>query len=138
MDSPRDMKEVIRVVVAEDNDDLRALMGPLINEEPDLHCAASTAFLDEVSALIVQHQADVAVLDMQLRGGSTMSRLRELCGQHSATRFIIHSGHSNPELVRKAYEAGAGAYVLKSGDIDELIVAIRKLGHPQTGPSETG
>jgi DNA-binding NarL/FixJ family response regulator len=121
------MKDVIRIVVAEDNDDLRALIAPLINEEPDLHCAASTAYLDEVSPLIIRHQAHIAVLDMQLRGGSVLPRLPALCRDHAATRFIIHSGHANPELVRKAHEAGAGAYVLKSGEIDELIVAIRQL-----------
>ncbi|MEO8307595.1 MAG: response regulator transcription factor [Pseudomonadota bacterium] len=118
---------IIKVVVAEDNDDLRALIAPLINEEPDMVCAATTAFLDEVSPLIVLHQAHVAVLDMQLRGGSALPRLPALCRDHPATRFIMHSGHSNPELIRKARDAGAGAYVLKSGDIDELIVAIRKL-----------
>ena len=117
----------IRIVIAEDNDDLRALMGPLLNEEPDMHCAASTAFLEDISPLITQHQADVAVLDMQLRGGSALPRLPALVRDHPSTRFIVHSGHSNPELMRKAREAGAAAYVIKSGEIDDLIAAIRKL-----------
>ena len=117
----------MRIVIAEDNDDLRALMGPLLNEEPDMHCAASTAFLEDISPLITQHQADVAVLDMQLRGGSALPRLPALVRDHPTTRFIIHSGHSNPELMRKAREAGAAAYVIKSGEIDDLIAAIRKL-----------
>ena len=56
------MKGLIRVVVAEDNDDLRAVIAPLIDEEPDMRCAASTAFLDEVAGLVAQHQAHVAVL----------------------------------------------------------------------------
>jgi DNA-binding NarL/FixJ family response regulator len=117
----------MRIVIAEDNDDLRALMGPLLNEEPDMHCAACTAFLEEISPLITQHQADVAVLDMQLRGGSALPRLPALLREHPTTRFIIHSGHSNPELMRKAREAGAAAYVIKSGEIDDLIAAIRSL-----------
>lgn len=120
--------QAMRIVIAEDNDDLRALMGPLLNEEPDMVCAATTAFLEEVSPLITQHQADVAVLDMQLRGGSALLRLPALLRDHPTTRFIIHSGHSNPELMRKAREAGAAAYVVKSGEIDDLIAAIRKLG----------
>ena len=92
-----------------------------------MHCAASTAFLEDVSPLIAQHQADVAVLDMQLRGGSALPRLPALLRDHPTTRFIIHSGHSNPELMRKAREAGAAAYVVKSGEIDDLIAAIRSL-----------
>jgi DNA-binding NarL/FixJ family response regulator len=118
---------VICVLIAEDNDDLRALMGPLIDEEPDMQCVASTAYLEQVSPLISQHRVQVAVLDIQLRGGSAMTHLPALRRDHPATRFVIHSGHSNPELIRKARELGAEAYVLKSGDIDELIVAIRKL-----------
>jgi DNA-binding NarL/FixJ family response regulator len=115
----------IRIIVAEDNDDLRAVMPPLIDDHPDLQCAAVTAYLDEVAPLIEQHQAHVAVLDIELRGGSAFKRLPELSRQFPRTRFIIHSGHANPELMRQAREAGAGAYVRKSGDIDELIEAIR-------------
>lgn len=113
--------------MAEDNDDLRAVMPPLIDDYPDLQCSAVTAYLDEIAPLIEQHQAHVAVLDIELRGGSAFKRLPELSRQFPTTRFIIHSGHANPELVRQARESGAGAYVRKSGDIDELIDAIRSL-----------
>jgi two-component system, NarL family, response regulator DesR len=113
--------------VAEDNEDLRMVMPPLINEAPDLHCAATTASLDEVAPLIQQHGADVAVLDIELRGGSALKQLPALRQQFPGTKFIIHSGHSNPALIRTAQETGADAYVLKSGDFDELIEAIRKV-----------
>jgi len=122
------MSELIRVVVAEDNDDLRAVMEPLINSEADMRCVASTAHGEEVGPLITQHDADVAVLDIQLRDGSVLARLPGLRENHPA-RFIIHSGHSNPELKRRAMEAGAAAFVLKSGDIDELIAAIRSVAN---------
>ncbi|MEO6185524.1 MAG: response regulator, partial [Steroidobacteraceae bacterium] len=100
-------------------------MPVLINETGDLHCPASTAYLDEVGPLIAQHQAQVAILDIELRGGSSLKRLPSLRQQFPATRFIIHSGHSNPMLIRTAHESGADAYVLKSGDFDELLDAIR-------------
>lgn len=102
-------------------------MQTLINEMTGLRCVASTAFLDEVAPLIAQHQAQVAVLDIQLRGGSTMKLLPSLCKDFPSTRFVIQSGHSNPGLIRSAYAAGAHAYVLKSGDIDDLNAAIRGL-----------
>lgn len=121
------MNDIIRIVVAEDNDDLRAVMEPLINAEPDMRCVASTSQGEEVGPLVAKHQAQVAILDIQLRDGSILARLPALCGDHPSIRFIIHSGHSNPELKRTAIEAGAAAFVLKSGDIDELIAAIRSL-----------
>lgn len=114
----------MRVVVAEDNDDLRAVMPLLINETSSLQCLGTTAFLEEVEPLIAQHDAQVAVLDIELRGGSALKRLPALRTRFPQTRFIIHSGHSNPELIRNS---GADAYVLKSGDVEELIRTIETL-----------
>lgn len=122
-----DNLRTICVIVAEDNDDLRMIMPPLLDEAPDLHCAATTAYLEEVGPLIGQHGAHVAVLDIELRGGSALKQLPTLRQQFPGTRFIIHSGHSNPALIRTAQDNGADAYVLKSGDFDELIEAIRRL-----------
>jgi DNA-binding NarL/FixJ family response regulator len=122
-----DSPAIICVVVAEDNEDLRMVMPPLINEAPDLHCAATTDSLDEVAQLIGNHGARVAVLDIELRGGSSLKRLPALRQQFPDTKFILHSGHSNPALIRTARESGADAYVLKSGDFDELIEAIRNV-----------
>lgn len=115
----------MQVLVAEDNDDLRMVMPALIDAADGLHCAATTAYLEEVGPLIARHQVDVAVLDIELRGGSALKRLPELRRDFPSTRFVIHSGHSNPELMRLAQSAGAAAYVLKSGEFDDLITAIR-------------
>lgn len=101
------------------------VMPALINGVSGLHCAATTAYLEEVAPLIAQHGVAVAVLDIELRGGSALKRLPALRRDFPDTRFVIHSGHSNPELMRIAQAAGAAAYVLKSGDFDDLIAAIR-------------
>ncbi len=115
----------LRILLAEDNDDLRMVMPALIDGIDGLRCAATTAYLDEVGPLIERHQVAVAVLDIELRGGSALKRLPDLRREYPDTRFVIHSGHSNPELMRQAQSAGAAAYVLKSGDFDDLIAAIR-------------
>ena len=118
------MVEPISIVVAEDNDDLRAIMPALINEVDTLNCAGTTAYLNEVGPLIAEHKARVAVLDIELRGGSVIKLLPTLREQFPGTRYIIHSGHSNPELMRRS---GADAFVLKSGDFDQLIAAIQSV-----------
>lgn len=126
MTGPFHGTEPVRVVVAEDNDDLRTLMTMLFEEEPDIDCVATTALLDEIPTLVTRHRAQVVILDVQLRDGSALKRLSDLSAKFPVTKFIVHSGHSNLALVRGAYAAGAAAYVLKSGDIDELLAAIRK------------
>jgi DNA-binding NarL/FixJ family response regulator len=118
------MPPAISIVVAEDNDDLRAIIPLLLNEVPTLNCAGTTAYLAEVAPLIAQHQARIAVLDIELRGGSVIKLLPALREQFPDTRYIIHSGHSNPELMRRS---GADAFVLKTGDFDQLIAVIQSV-----------
>jgi DNA-binding NarL/FixJ family response regulator len=103
------------------------VMPPLLNDTPDLRCVAATESIQQVPALLREHQAHVAVLDIELRDGSAVKHLPALSREFPETKFVVHSGHSNPELIRSARAAGAAAYVLKSGDIDELIATIRRL-----------
>lgn len=125
MESSSQNSNPVRVLIAEDNDDLRLVMPELLNGTDGFCCAATTAYLDEIAPLIARHGVEVAVLDIELRGGSALKRLPALCTEFPGTRFVIHSGHSNPELVRRAQAAGAAAFVLKSGDFDSLIETIR-------------
>ncbi|MFO1503659.1 MAG: response regulator [Steroidobacteraceae bacterium] len=124
---------LVRVLLAEDNDDLRIVMPPLLDDTPDLRCVAATSALGELPGLIREHQAQVVVLDIELRDGSALKQLPTLSRDFPATRFVIHSGHCNPDLIRSATAAGAAAYVRKSGDIDELIASIRHLMREDAG-----
>ena len=118
--------EKIRVLLAEDNADLRITITMLLADEPDMDCVASTGVLADVGGLAELHDAQVVVLDLQLQGGSALPVLPGLRAARPQTAFLIHSGHSNPGIVQAAREAGASAYVLKTGDIELLLAAIRK------------
>src|SRR5690242_21944256 len=92
MVDPGETQQIIRIVIAEDNDDLRALLPPLLNDTADLRCLATTAQIGEAASLIAKHHADVAILDIQLRDGSALKHLPDLSKQFPATKFLIHSG----------------------------------------------
>lgn len=123
--------EKTRVLLAEDNADLRITIAMLLADEPDMVCVASTGALADVAGLAELHDAQAVVLDLQLQGGSALPVLPALHAARPQTAFLIHSGHSNPEIMRAAYAAGASAYVLKTGDIEELLAAIRKVVRTQ-------
>lgn len=120
----------IRVVLAENNADLRSALQGAIDDEADLACVASTGLFGEVVGLAVRHDADVVVLDLELDGGSALPLLATLRAVRPQTRCLIHSGHSNAAIVRGAIDAGASAYVIKSGDVDALTRAIRESVRP--------
>jgi two-component system response regulator DesR len=117
--------EQLRVLLAEDNDDLCTALAGLLNAHPDIACVGSTGCLDEVASHAGATSAQVIVLDMDLQGQSSLRRLPELRAQLSGVAFVVFSGHDHPEMMRAAQEAGAASYILKSSDPTTLVAAIR-------------
>jgi len=115
----------LRVIVAEDNEDLRDLLVTLISAETDMKCVGTAADVDSAIATTAEHQADVIVLDLELQGRSSIDVLKAVRGAGSKISIIVFSGHSHPEMIRHTLAAGADAYVPKSGDHELLLDAIR-------------
>jgi DNA-binding NarL/FixJ family response regulator len=116
----------IRVLVAEDNEDLRDLLVTLISAEDDLECVGTASDVDAViSACTARGTADVLVLDLELQGRSSIDVLKSVRGSGSKISIIVFSGHTHPEMIRHTLAAGADAYVPKSGDFELLLDAIR-------------
>jgi DNA-binding NarL/FixJ family response regulator len=116
----------LRVLVAEDNDDLRSLLVTLISAEPDLECVGEAHDVDTVLASTTKFQADVLVLDLELQGRSSIELLKTVRKNGSRMTIVVFSGHSHPEMIRHTLAAGADAYVPKSGDYELLLEAIRE------------
>ena len=115
----------LRVLIAEDNADLRDLLVTLVSAEPDLKCVGTAEDVDAVIACIVEHSADVLVLDLELQGRSSIDVLKTVRGAGSKITIVVFSGHSHPEMIRHTLAAGADAYVPKNGDFELLLDAIR-------------
>jgi DNA-binding NarL/FixJ family response regulator len=115
----------LRILVAEDNDDLRDLLVTLISAEPDLECVGTANDVDSALACTTEQQADVLVLDLELQGRSSIDLLKTVRKSGSKISIVVYSGHSHPEMIRHTLAAGADAYVPKSGDYELLFDAIR-------------
>jgi DNA-binding NarL/FixJ family response regulator len=115
----------LRVLIAEDNDDLRELLVTMISAEPDLRCVGTANDVDAVLAIANDHQADVLVLDLELQGRSSIDLLKTIRKNGSKMTIVVFSGHSHPEMIRHTLAAGADTYVPKSGDYELLLDAIR-------------
>ena len=115
----------LRVLVAEDNDDLRDLLVTIISAEPDLECVGAANDVDTVLDGTRQNEIDVLVLDLELQGRSSIDLLKTVRKNGSKITIIVFSGHSHPEMIRHTLAAGADAYVPKTGDFELLLDAIR-------------
>jgi DNA-binding NarL/FixJ family response regulator len=102
-------------------DGLRAL----IDSRPDMRVVALASNGADAVRSCLASGPDVAVMDQampEMNGTEAVRMIRERC---AATRVVMLSMYSNSEHVRRALEAGANGYVLKSSAGDELVEAIR-------------
>ena len=79
--------------------------------------------LEEISAL----KPDIVLIDiaMPLLDGISVTK-RVVSQSHPVPRVVLLSAHDNSACIVEAFRAGAMAYLLKSSDDDELLVALKK------------
>ena len=72
-----------------------------------------------------ESRPDLVVLDLELKAGRGISRIRTLQENHPGVAVLVTTVHDQPFLAERVLRAGAMGYVVESGSSDELMSAIR-------------
>lgn len=114
----------LRVVVAEDQPHVRAALAELVAEEGfELAGVATTG--EEAVALCERARPDVAVVDVKMpSGGAAM--IREIRSGAPSTAVVVLSAYDDDGARRAMRRAGANAYIVKGGAVEDLVAAIRR------------
>jgi DNA-binding NarL/FixJ family response regulator len=70
---------------------------------------------------------DFVILDISMPQLNGLEAAKQIKSSLPSAKLIFLSMHTNAMYLRKAFEAGASAYVLKTGVIDELPEALRQV-----------
>jgi EAL domain-containing protein (putative c-di-GMP-specific phosphodiesterase class I)/CheY-like chemotaxis protein len=115
----------IRVLIAEDDPDVRDSLSALICKEDGLELAAAT----ENAALAIEAAAkekpDVALIDVRMPGGGREAT-RWIKRQSPKTRVLALSAYDDRATVLDMLEAGAVGYLVKGSSIQTILESIRK------------
>jgi DNA-binding NarL/FixJ family response regulator len=122
--------EIVGVLVAEDNHDLRDAMCTLIAAEAGLCVAGMVARVPELVAAMRDGAPRVLVLDLDLDGESSVPALLSLRAQHPQLAVVIFSGSEREALAPVLERIGRCEYVLKTGAVLPLLDAIRRAARP--------
>jgi DNA-binding NtrC family response regulator len=76
---------------------------------------------EEALALLLQHPADVVVLDVRMKGMDGIQTLRAIKSAHPLLEVIMLTGHASLEIAREGMKLGAFDYLMKPIDLDELL-----------------
>jgi DNA-binding NarL/FixJ family response regulator len=111
----------IRVLVADDNPDVRDALAAIIGSEPGLEVAATAADAAEAVQLAARDKPDVALIDMRMPGGGGVAAARGIAAGSPQTRIIaLTASGTLPESVRELV-IGALAKGIRAEDVVEAV-----------------
>ncbi len=131
------MPEVIRLMLCDDHEMVRAGLRSFLDLQPDMEVVAEAGTAEQALALVPGSRPDIVVLDLVLPGMSGVAALVRLRQDHPDVRGVVLTSHSGEDAVLSAVRAGAAGYLLKDVGPRELADALRSVAaggsplHPQ-------
>jgi DNA-binding NarL/FixJ family response regulator len=132
---------VIRVLLADDQELVRAGFRVLIQSVPDLEVVGEASDGKQAVKLVELEHPDVVLMDVRMPGMDGIeatTRIRALDGAGD-TRILILTTFDLDEYVHAALRAGASGFLLKDASPTDLLDAIRVIheGDALLAPSVT-
>ena len=121
-DQPR-----IRVFSVDDHPLLREGIAAIINNQPDMQVIGQAANGKDAVQEFKKHQPDVTLMDLRLPDMSGIDAMIAIRAEYPEARIILLTTFEGDVEIKRALEAGARGYLLKSMPPKELVEVIRQV-----------
>lgn len=119
---------MIRLLLVDDQDLVRAAIRHLLEQEADFEVVADTADGERAFHLAREHEPDVALLDMAMPDTSGVEVTRRLLRACPGVKLLAMSPHEDGPFPACVLELGAAGYITKGCSPRELVKAVRDVG----------
>ena len=126
-ESERNHQAAIRIVIAEDQVQVRRGVAHLLSLEPDMEVVGQACNGLEAVELARVLRPDVILMDLHMPVKGGVAATREIIQVLPATQILVLTTLDDDETVFEAVRAGAHAYLLKDAAEEELLETIRAL-----------
>jgi two-component system, NarL family, response regulator DevR len=122
----------IRLVIVENHKLVADSLALLLETQNDFDVVGRAGSVSEAGSLPKQLAPDVAILDFHLGDGTGRDAALVLRQLYPNARFVFLTRDGSYEARLSAIEAGASAYLLKSGRASEVIETVRRVAAGQS------
>ncbi len=119
------MKQVIKVLIADDHALLRESMRNLIDGQEDMEVVGEASNGEEAVLLSRDLKPDIAVMDIVMPKLSGIEASKGIKKVSPGTAILILTAYDDVQYVLGLLEAGAAGYLLKSARGHDVVAAIR-------------
>jgi DNA-binding NarL/FixJ family response regulator len=117
----------IRVLIAEDDPNVREALTAMIESTPGLELAGAVDNARKAVALAVAEAPNVAIIDVRMPAGGGVWATREIMTASPQTRVIAFSGDSDRRTIDAMVEAGAVGYLVKGSSIGSIVETVEQV-----------
>lgn len=128
---------MIRVLIADDHEIVRAGLRQFIAEEPDIKVTGEAGSGDEVMAQLRDNEFDVLVLDISMPDRNGIDVLKLIRQRLPELPVLILSTYPEDQYAINLIRAGASGYLTKESAPDDLVKAIRTVAQGRRYVSPT-
>jgi two-component system, NarL family, response regulator NreC len=131
--------EPIRILLVDDHAVLRSGLRLLLEREEGLEPVGEAGTAEEAVRSLPRLRPDVVVIDIEMPGMGGLDGTALIRERAPEARVLVLSMHDQARDVRRAFDAGADGYLLKSAADEDLVRAIRAVAageryvHPSLG-----
>lgn len=116
---------MIKIILADDHEMLRAGLKGLLEKEPDFKVVAQAKDGEELLGKMASAKADCVVMDLSMPNLDGLATLKEIRKRFPKARVLVLTMQKDAEHFKHAMANGACGYVLKDGAFDQLVLAIK-------------
>lgn len=110
----------IKVLIADDEYDVRALLALALEDEPRLEVVGTAEDAPQAVELAERERPDAALVDANMPGGGGLHAIKQIRERSPHTALVVLSAFDERQLVVELLEAGAVTYLVKPADREEL------------------
>jgi DNA-binding NarL/FixJ family response regulator len=118
--------ERIRVLVADDDADIRGLLAAFISSDPAFKLVGVASDADEAIALAQEHKPEAALVDVAMPGGGGLRVVRELQTFSPTTSVVALSAYDERNIVIEMLQAGAMSYLVKGATREQILHSLHR------------
>jgi DNA-binding NarL/FixJ family response regulator len=125
----------IKVVIVDDDEEIRAGLATLIRRAPNMKLIGEFANAEIALREIPRHVPDVVIMDINLPGMKGYECVRQLKSARPEVQFLMLTVYEDSDSLFNSLKAGASGYLLKRTASAKLLEAIRDVhtgGSPMT------